>query len=500
MRTLTLQGSYNLENNLRAILPYIPQLRQLNLQTHWTQSFERNTLVSLGAIFENAAQLKTLQLGDNISLSFSRNGPSPTNGSTTSLSPQLNESLACQNARGLVSLDVVDVKLNAQQLLGLSEYFPNLQTLKFDISPISISMDQYQNTKSVSAMKPPGYASNSQAFARDIAMSWPKLCDISIRYNEDRFKSGSIEAARLHTRDIVAELAPRLSSLDIWSELLHHELLDSLTRGECTLKKFVSIPRTHTNDAVPHDAFIHFLRNCSTLEIVDIGSALNLNLFDRNVSTQYLTPPTTPNLTPPSTPYFSFPPTSYPTMLWLQQPWACSNLKYVDLSLIYPQAAHKCYSQEEFRLCDNLYKQLARLTRLRVLCIKGTYYLPNDLKNSGFYQLASLKELRAISVCFFQDEDSLSDCKSQVPKDGRTTESSEDEVVGFLRRKDLEWMVGQWPSIKLLEFRGSFHNDVELKEAQHWVNETTGRSGKITLSDGRNSFIPSVRESLGLEY
>ncbi|KAF9389320.1 hypothetical protein BGX21_000138 [Mortierella sp. AD011] len=363
MRTLTLQGSYNLENDLRAILPYIPQLRQLNLQTHWTQSFERNTLVSLEAIFENAAQLKTLQLGDNISLSFSHNNLSPTNGPTTSLSPRLNESLACRNARGLVSLDVVDVKLNAQQLLGLSEYFPNLQALKFDISPISISMDLYQNIKPVSAMNPPGSASNSQAFARDIAMSWPKLCDVSIRYNEDRFKSGSIEVARLHTRDIVAELAPRLSSLDIWSELLHHELLDSLAHRECT----------------------------------------------------------------------------------------------------------------------------------------GTYYLPNDLKNSGFYQLASLKELRAISVCFFQDEDSLSGCKSQVFKDARTTVSNEDEVVGFLHRKDLKWMVEQWPSIKLLEFRGSFHSDDELKKAQHWVNEATGRSGKITLSDGRNSFIPSVRESLGLE-
>ncbi|KAF9165736.1 hypothetical protein BGX20_000473, partial [Mortierella sp. AD010] len=113
----------------------------------------------------------------------------------------------------------------------------------------------------------------------------------------------------------------------------------------------------------------------------------------------------------------------------------------------------------------------------------GTYYLPNDLKNSGFYQLASLKELRAISVCFFQDEDSLSGCKSQVFKDARTTVSNEDEVVGFLHRKDLKWMVEQWPSIKLLEFRGSFHSDDELKKAQHWVNEATGRSDVVVVID-----------------
>ncbi|KAF9102068.1 hypothetical protein BGX27_011191 [Mortierella sp. AM989] len=488
IQNLTLQGSYALDDDLRAILPSLPNLRQLSLQAHWAQFLEDSTPIRLESIFEHAKNLKALRLRDNITLSFNGIKPCFASDHVVPYSPVSNAYL---NARGLVSLDVLDVSLSAQQIMELTDYFPNLQTLKVDVTSLSSTMEQYQSPTMANAMRSSSHLSNSQVFARDIATGWPKLFDVTIRHHLDHCKSNLMETTLSHTRDFVAELAPSLKSLDISAALLHDELLDILTDNACILQSFLSVPRSRDSRTdFPSSSALRLLKNCKTLKVVDIGFLMDLTLFDTSLSVQELTPPPSPVLrgwrasSPPPTPRLS-------TTQILQQPWACSNLKYLDIPLKYHGETRVGYSKQELQLCSDLYKQVSRLTQLRVLSMKGTYYIPNDLKGSGFYQLASLKELRAISICLFQE-------KTVASGQGSGKTKSKEETAGCLYRKDLEWMVKQWPSINLLEFRGSF-NEAELKTAQSWVDEITGRSGRITVSDGRNSYISSVRGTMGME-
>ncbi|KAF9093652.1 hypothetical protein BGX27_001578 [Mortierella sp. AM989] len=519
LRVLTIVGQEGYRSLPLIFFPTIPHLRKLIVR-FLRVSEATVPVVVLETIIGNFSQLQELELLDGIHLSIGGidvNGKPMTSPAPRSpLVPILSsEPQISSPALNLTTLDFGDSPLTAQLAVDIAPWFPRVKTLKICTIALLDSLQNYHSSRNSSGInrtdsfiiKPtPG-----KYFARDFASAWPHLVNFSLNRDEKlrRLRSSNINFAResvtyarntAFARDLVAALVRQLKVLSLPMVLVDEVLLSFISSavnpitGNVTKEpqeRFVehtflrlqqlSITGPDFLPASGHElassqALLGILENCSTLrdlsaKFVPIGSALLWSTKGKSISgandSEQLEPS---NHLPSDLSNTSLGSSHTPFQHTF---WACKHLEYLHLDGTYEKCTLALHNDDEgIELSRGLFKQLSMLTKLKFLRLDG-FAISKDLERSGFHQLATLRELEALSVeVYFSKTFGYSDTKEG--------ESDDDAIPNYLGRKDLEWMVIHWPRLLFLSLGGD--NDIlRERKLQRWINDAAGPGRVVAL-------------------
>ncbi|KAI8601697.1 hypothetical protein EDD21DRAFT_414672 [Dissophora ornata] len=455
-QTLVLSGQQDLEDAVNTLLPVTLQLRRLELRMCKHRGVEEDCIfVPMEAIFgHEGLRLRDLCVRNQVGLSI--NGIDLGTGlplscpSSAPPSPspalRLAEWIPVDVGLELIALDVSYINLTARRMMDFAQFFPLMQRLQINIGPATLSIKHYGGCELM-------LMTWSEVFARDFSAAWPRLEYLGLRHEPYNLPSDCKESklAMILSRDLIAALASRLKTLDLWTTLLCKEILGVMVeasvsealptssssihhyryplgyqspsaslnnRGLLQLEQLLAKNGFERRDEVymSPQSLINFLRTCSTLQAIRVPHIpLNLKLFDDN-------------------PIFKCINGSSDCMSF----WACQNLRHLELAIVHDlevgddNNGGSDLENKLFRLYHCFFKQMSLLTQLRVLTIRGLYF-PCDLARSGFHQLAALSQLQSMSIGLRREQNSLIHASKE-------TSSSSESIQGYVSRRDLEWM------------------------------------------------------------
>ncbi|KAF9995241.1 hypothetical protein BGZ79_011077, partial [Entomortierella chlamydospora] len=497
LEEIFIRGEDALRESIEALLPTIPQLRRLTIAHKDRMSQRVLDAIPLEVITTNLVHLKELRLANHARIGIyevddnSNSNESATFGSPSKPTSEIGCGLVVKPALSLRIVDFGKMDMTAQRIIDIAPWFPRLETLMFDCISLFDSITEYQNPTTNGHSK-------SRVFATDFSSAWPTLTGLTLHLDEPitDLKVATPTEASVFARDLVTVLAHRLRILNLPTAIMDCNVFDvmsDVSRAAVDTphpeRKITQRHRTFLSDtsltmSMPLEqvrvngfnqgtydkiasgrALLRFLENNAALEVLDLGNMhIGSVILERpepvnfwngnggdNVSleNQVTPPPNSPPLSPPLSPSLPTHPPPKASYYFLgRATWACKNLRYLHLNGAYTVRCTpvQLYNHnDDFELSREIFRQISELTRLQFLWLQG-FVFSEDLEKSGFHQLATLQDLRVISVDLHWAH--------RGTDTHRLKDSSPDTIVEFVRRNDIKWMVDSWPRLENLNLGG----------------------------------------------
>ncbi|KAF9353263.1 hypothetical protein BGX26_008972 [Mortierella sp. AD094] len=538
LQEMFIRGQDVLRESIEALLPAMPQLRRLTIAHKDKKNQRVLDVIPLEAIITNLVHLKELRLASYARVRIYE----VDNNASSNPTLGMGSGLAFKPSLSLRIVDFGKMDMTAQQIVDIAPWFPRLETLMLDCISLFDSIAEYQSLTTNLVLSDSANTSNEQSrsrvFARDFSSAWPTLTGFTLHLDEPitHLRVATPTETSIFTRDLVAALVHRLRILNLPTAIMDYNVFDVMLDVFSTAvdnlhseramaqrrRTFLSDSSLTTNMPLEQvrvngfnqgvydkmasgRALLRFLENNTALRVLDLGNmhigsvilerpeplnSWEVNSGDIVSQENHVTlPPNSPTLSPPLSPSLPTHPPPKASYYFLgRAAWACKNLQYLHLNGAHteqctPVRLHS--HSEDFELSREIFRQISKLTRLRFLWLQG-FVFSEDLEKSGFHQLATLQDLRVISVDLHWAH-RLTDTQ-------RLKDSSPDTMVGFVGRSDIKWMVESWPRLENLNLGGPcICTGGRKHKIQGWLNDSAGPGRVVTIKEGYDVYSKRFR-------
>ncbi|KAF9438564.1 hypothetical protein BGZ76_006784 [Entomortierella beljakovae] len=486
LKYLALRGIQNDIREVEILLASVPKLSQLSMDSFWLMP----TKIPLDEIIGFIPQLKYLDLQGNLDPTVRgiKIGSNKDYVQTTII-PQLPSGpLYTQpsisqykgwSSKYLLYINLSYTAMTAQDIINLSFMLPSLLVLKFEISALLRTLKNYQTPELIAAeynndnddnFLEPRAANPIQQLAKDFSRAWKNLYGLGIRNVAPSHAHAYAYAQSQANNEpytlllnIVDSMGPKLKSLHIMTRYLTNELLETLLVKAPKFERLLWSGWSWSSapPELSSNSLVQFIQTCPNLKALRVqGFDIDLDSFKHQQSED--------NVDDEDWETHSMLPLIAPI-----ESWACfSHLEYLELRLS-EDPYWRILISVSIPIQRNFFDQLSKLTKLRYLALYGKIAFPLRLEQIGFYKLAALRQLKALSISFFFPGNQTN------LRDPDTSTSDGDDVT--LRRVDLEWMINNWPNIKLLQIGLEPFTDEGFTTMQRWVDEIDGGRSAIKI-------------------